>query len=137
MRPDAIIVDHLAFSARLALQTGGIPYADVVLGHPSALPVRARSTATRRSGRPRSHPTPDELAELRALCDKVSARFTAEWNRAALALSPSAPLTDDAFAEHGDLVLYNYPAAAGGGDGRGRCRRTRSSAPLAATRRRR
>ena len=39
VRPDAIIVDHLAFSARLALQTAGIPYADVVLGHPSALPV--------------------------------------------------------------------------------------------------
>ncbi len=39
VQPDAIIVDHLAFSARLALQTAGIRYADVVLGHPSALPV--------------------------------------------------------------------------------------------------
>jgi len=37
--PDRIIVDHLAFSARLALVAGGVPYADVVLGHPTALPV--------------------------------------------------------------------------------------------------
>jgi len=36
IRPDAIVVDHLAFSARLALVAAGVPYADVVLGHPSA-----------------------------------------------------------------------------------------------------
>ena len=40
--PDAIIVDHLAFSARLALTASGTPHADVVLGHPSALPVGGR-----------------------------------------------------------------------------------------------
>src|SRR4051794_29317971 len=39
LRPDHVIVDHLAFSARLALQAGGVPHGDVVLGHPSALPV--------------------------------------------------------------------------------------------------
>ena len=39
VRPDHVIVDHLAFSARLALAVAGVPYADVVLGHPSALPV--------------------------------------------------------------------------------------------------
>src|SRR5687768_15416398 len=39
VRPTRIIVDHLAFSARLALDAAGVPYGDVVLGHPSALPV--------------------------------------------------------------------------------------------------
>ncbi|WP_249408665.1 glycosyltransferase [Frigoribacterium sp. CFBP 13605] len=39
VRPDQIVVDHLAFSARLALVAGGVPFADVVLGHPTALPV--------------------------------------------------------------------------------------------------
>jgi len=39
VRPDHVIVDHLAFSARLALSADGVPHADVVLGHPSALPV--------------------------------------------------------------------------------------------------
>jgi len=37
--PDAILVDHLAFGATLGLRAAGIPYADVVLGHPTALPV--------------------------------------------------------------------------------------------------
>ena len=41
VQPDAIIVDHLAFSARLALQTAGIAYADVVLG-PSERPAGGR-----------------------------------------------------------------------------------------------
>jgi UDP:flavonoid glycosyltransferase YjiC (YdhE family) len=63
-------------------------------------------------------PDAGELADLRALCDEVSARFTAEWNRTARALNPSAQLTGDAFAEHGELVLYNYPAPLADGDGR-------------------
>ncbi len=70
VRPDAIIVDHLAFSARLALQTAGIRYADVVLGHPSALPVAGEVY-----GFPPFWPaafTPDaaELADLRRLCGR-------------------------------------------------------------------
>ncbi|MEO5745493.1 MAG: glycosyltransferase, partial [Terracoccus sp.] len=39
VRPDEIIVDHLAFGARLALTATGTRHADVVLGHPSALTV--------------------------------------------------------------------------------------------------
>ena len=118
VQPDAILVDHLAFSARLALQTAGIAYADVVLGHPSALPVAGEVYGYPPFWPAAFHPAPEELAELRALCDEVSARFTAEWNRAARALDPRARETADAFAEHGDLVLYNYPAALAEGDGR-------------------
>ncbi|HEX5859945.1 MAG TPA: nucleotide disphospho-sugar-binding domain-containing protein, partial [Microbacterium sp.] len=33
-------------------------------------------------------------------------------------LDRAAPTTDDAFAEHGELVLYNYPAELAHGDGR-------------------
>lgn len=118
VKPDAILVDHLAFSARLALQTAGISYGDVVLGHPSALPVPGEVY-----GFPPFWPaafTPDEraLGDLRALCDEVSARFTAEWNRTAAALDPAAAPTGDAFAEHGSSVLYNYPAALAEADGR-------------------
>lgn len=118
VRPDVIIVDHLAFSARLALQTSGIPYADVVLGHPTALPIAGEVYGCPPFWPSAFTPAADELAELRALCDEVSARFTAEWNRTARALDPSAPGTADAFAEHGDLVLYNYPAHLADGDGR-------------------
>jgi UDP:flavonoid glycosyltransferase YjiC (YdhE family) len=118
VRPDVIIVDHLAFSARLALQTAGIPYADVVLGHPSALPVAGEVYGCPPFWPAAFSPADAELAELRSLCDEVSARFTAEWNRTARALDRSGPLTDDAFAEHGALVLYNFPAALADGDGR-------------------
>ena len=110
VRPDAIIVDHLAFSARLALVAMGAPHADVVLGHPTALPVGAEAY-----GFPPVWPkdfAPDgaQLAELRRLCDQVSRRFTTEWNAALAELAPELPPVRDAFAEHGDLLLLNYPA---------------------------
>lgn len=118
VQPDVILVDHLAFSARLALQTAGIRYADVVLGHPSALPVAGEVYGYPPFWPAAFAPDPAELAALRELCDEVSARFTAEWNRTAQALTPGAAGTADAFGEHGDLVLYNYPAALAAGDGR-------------------
>ena len=107
--PDVIIVDHLAFSARLALGAAGIAHADVVVGHPSALPVAGQVY-----GYPPEWPaafTPDEaeLAELRALCERVSESFTSEWNAALAELNPHATPSPSAFEEHGDLVLYNYP----------------------------
>jgi zeaxanthin glucosyltransferase len=108
--PDQIIVDHLAFSATLALRSIGRPYGDVVLGHPTALPV-----ADEVYGYPATWPTclspdPGELRALRAQCEAVSAEFTATFNQALAALAPGASPVDDAFAAHGDLVLYNYPA---------------------------
>jgi UDP:flavonoid glycosyltransferase YjiC (YdhE family) len=116
--PDAILVDHLAFSARMALHTAGIPYGDVVLGHPTALPV-----ADERYGCPpfwpaAFDPAPDQMAGLRELCDRVSERFTAQWNDAAAQLDPSAAPVADAFAVHGGTVLYNYPHQLADGDGR-------------------
>jgi MGT family glycosyltransferase len=109
LRPDDILIDHLAFSARLALSAAGIPFGDVVLGHPSALPVGAE-----RYGYPPAWPaafTPSaaEMDALAELCDRVSANFTEGWNRAAFAVDPSAAPSAAAFAEHGPLVLYNYP----------------------------
>ena len=118
VRPDAILVDHLAFSARLALHTAGVDYADVVLGHPSALPgpgeVYGFPTAWPRA----FSPGDAELTELRRLCAEVSERFATQWNTAARSLDPAAPDVADAFALHGDLVLYNYPALLAADDGR-------------------
>ncbi len=108
--PDAIIVDHLAFSARLALVAAGVPYADVVLGHPSALPVGDEVYGFPAAWPRAFTPSDRELRMLRALCDRVSASFTAEWNRALAVLAPGAPESAGAFSEHGDLLLLNYPA---------------------------
>jgi MGT family glycosyltransferase len=109
VRPDAIVVDHLAFSARLGLAAAGIRYADVVLGHPSALPV-----GDELYGFPSDWPAafaPDErsMAELRELCERVSTAFTREWNAALTSIDPRATPSASAFGETGDLLLLNYP----------------------------
>ncbi|MFE5670116.1 nucleotide disphospho-sugar-binding domain-containing protein [Agromyces sp. NPDC056523] len=108
--PDAVLVDHLAFSARLGLETAGVPYGDVVLGHPSALPVGDEVYGYPPEWPAAFRPDPSGLADLRALCGRVSDRFAEEWNRAASELDPSFPSTADAFAEHGPLVLFNSPS---------------------------
>ncbi|WP_129337082.1 glycosyltransferase [Cellulomonas endophytica] len=110
VRPDAVLVDHLAYSARLGLGAAEVPYADVVLGHPTALPV-GDEVYGRPPVWPRAFaPEPGALAALDALCRRVADRFTAEWHDAARRLGARGPEVDDAFALHGPLVLYNYPA---------------------------
>jgi len=109
VRPDEVIVDHLAFSARLALASAGVRHGDVVLGHPSALTVAGEVY-----GYPPAWPTclrPDAaaLTDLRRQCERVRDVFTAQWNDALATLEPSAPASEDAFAETGDVLLLNYP----------------------------
>jgi len=109
--PDAILVDHLAFGATLGLRAAGIPYADVVLGHPTALPV-----GDERYGVPPAwpfafDPDPRELAALRRLADEVTGSFTADWNATLGMLDPGAAPVADAFRACGDVVLYSYPEA--------------------------
>jgi zeaxanthin glucosyltransferase len=111
LQPDAIIVDHLAFSARVGLVAGGIAHADVVLGHPSALPHGDEVYGYPPAWPAAFSPTDAELAELRALCERVSVSFTREWNTALAEVNPHAALSPDAFAEHGETVFFNYPAA--------------------------
>src|SRR5664279_4514684 len=112
VQPDQVIVDHLAFSARLALRASGVPYADVVLGHPSALPVGGDEVYGYPPLWPRAFdPDPGELAALHERCAVVRDAFTAEWNRALRTLAPQSDPSVDGFAEHGDLLLLNYPHA--------------------------
>lgn len=106
---DAILVDHLAFSARLALDAARVPYADVVLGHPSALPVGDELYGFPPAWPGTFAPGAEELAELRRLCSRVSENFTLEWNTALAELDPLASPSPDAFAGHGPLLLLNYP----------------------------
>lgn len=110
VRPDHVLVDHLAFSARLALRAAGIRHGDVVLGHPSALTVGDEVYGLPPAWPRRLRPSDDELAGLRALCERVRDRFTEQWNDALAALNPAATASHDAFAETGDVLLLNYPA---------------------------
>ncbi|HZW02029.1 MAG TPA: glycosyltransferase [Candidatus Deferrimicrobium sp.] len=110
VRPDAILVDHLAFAATIGLRAMGAPYADVVVGHPTALPVGAETY-----GVPSSWPSaitadPVGLATLRAIARGVSEAFGDAYDRILRSLAPGSEPVGDAFAAHGDLVLYAYPA---------------------------
>ena len=109
VRPDHVIVDHLAFSARLGLLSAGIAHADVVLGHPSALPVGAEVYGYPPVWPAVFSPDPAELALLRLQCESVRDAFTVQWNEALLELDPHARPSRDAFQECGDLLLLNYP----------------------------
>lgn len=110
IRPDQVIVDHLAFSARLALISAGVRHADVVLGHPSALPVGDEVYGYPAGWPAEFSPDPLELARLRRLCERVRDDFTRQWNDALLQLDPAAAPSADAFTESGDVLLLNYPA---------------------------
>ena len=109
--PAAILVDHLAFGATLGLRAAGISYADVVLGHPTALPVRGERYGVPGAWPVAFRPNQGELADLGRLADAVARRFTDDWNRALRAIDPTAAAVNNAFHVHGDIVLFNYPAA--------------------------
>ncbi|MGW4928786.1 nucleotide disphospho-sugar-binding domain-containing protein [Agromyces sp. NPDC004153] len=108
--PDQILVDHLAFSARLGLDAAAVAYGDVVLGHPTALPIGDELYGFPTAWPSAFRPDPGDLEELASLCAVVAGHFTAEWNRVGAGLSESFRPTPDAFAAHGPKVLYNYPA---------------------------
>ena len=109
VRPDQVIVDHLAFSARLALRAAHVRHADVVLGHPSALVVAHEVYGLPPAWPVALQPPEAEVARLRTVCESVRDRFTAEWNAALSALDAGAAPSRDAFAETGDVLLLNYP----------------------------
>lgn len=111
VRPDHVVVDHLAFSARIGLAAGAVPHADVVLGHPSALPVGDEVYGYPTAWPAVLAPSEEDLADLHRVCVEVRDSFTASWNEALAAVAPGASPSEDAFAEHGDLLLLNYPAA--------------------------
>ncbi|MGM0386350.1 MAG: nucleotide disphospho-sugar-binding domain-containing protein [Actinomycetota bacterium] len=110
VRPDQVIVDHLAFSARMALTASGVRHGDVVLGHPSALVVGDEVYGYPPAWPRVFSPDPAALAGLRRQCEGVRDAFTAQWNAALAVLDPGAPTSSDAFAETGDVLLLNYPA---------------------------
>ncbi len=110
VEPDEVIVDHLAFGARLGLLAEGIRHADVVLGHPTALVVGDEVYGCPPAFPRALRPEPEHLAELRRLCVAVRDDFTDQWNAALRTLSPTTTASADAFAETGDVLLLNYPS---------------------------
>jgi len=111
VRPDTILVDHLAFGATLALRAAGVEYGDVVLGHPRQLPVAGETYGVPGAWPAAIVPDPDELEDLVRLSRRVTDEITSTYNEALRAVSGGAQPVADAFAAHGPLVLFNYPEA--------------------------
>lgn len=109
--PDAVLVDHLAFACTLGLRAAGRRFTTFVPGHPSQLPVGDERYGSPVAWPSTVQPDADELVELRARCDAVTRSFTDRYNEVAQALTPAIETVDDAFAAHGDDVLFNSPAA--------------------------
>jgi MGT family glycosyltransferase len=110
VRPSAVLLDHLAFGAAVGLRALGVPYGDVVLGHPTALPVGDEVYGVPSAWPPAIGPCAVDLAQLRASAMGVTTAFTHAFNETLHTIAPDAERVDDAFAAHGELVLYSYPA---------------------------
>jgi zeaxanthin glucosyltransferase len=108
--PTAVLVDHLAFAATIGLRAAGVPYGDVVLGHPTALPVGSEVYGVPAAWPPAITSGRLEMASLRAAALEVTTAFSSAYNDALRTVAPGSAIVDDAFRAHGELVLYNYPA---------------------------
>lgn len=110
-RPDAILVDHLAFAATLALRSSDRPFTTFVPGHPTQVPCGDEVYGFPPAW-PRAIVTDDaELRVLRGLCADVTRSFTDRYNAMLSSLAPAVAPVPDAFAAHGEDVLYNSCAA--------------------------
>jgi zeaxanthin glucosyltransferase len=107
IEPERVIVDHVSFGSTLAMYATERPFATLVPGHPSQLPVGAERYGVPESWPLRIHAEPHQLAELHQLVDRVTRVFTERWNVALAAVAPARPAVGDAFRVHGDTVLYN------------------------------
>jgi MGT family glycosyltransferase len=110
VRPSAVLIDHLAFGAAIGLRALGVPYGDVVLGHPTALPVGEEIYGVPSAWPPAIGPDALELTQLRATAADVTVAFTQVFNETLRSLSPEVAPVENAFKAHGELVLYSYPA---------------------------
>jgi MGT family glycosyltransferase len=110
-RPDRVLVDHVAFGARLALHALGIDAASIVLGHPSALPAPGELY-----GLPAVWPAPirpddSDLVELAQICAESTAALTADANTILTNLAPDRPALDNLTSLAGHPTIYMYPSA--------------------------
>jgi UDP:flavonoid glycosyltransferase YjiC (YdhE family) len=110
VRPDAILVDHVAIAASLGLRALGVPYGDVVLGHPTALPVGDEIYGVPSAWPVALSADPVGLAELRRVARDVTERLARTCDGVLNSLSPASGPAGDPFAAHGDVTLFVYPA---------------------------
>ncbi len=109
--PDAVVVDHIAFGATLALYALDVAATAVVLGHPTALPAPGEVYGVPPAWPRAIRPTAAELDDLERLCRGVAESFTDSANEVLARRAPHRPAIADAFSRANVRTLYNFPAA--------------------------
>ncbi|MGH9271040.1 MAG: nucleotide disphospho-sugar-binding domain-containing protein [Ilumatobacteraceae bacterium] len=109
-QPEAVLVDHLAFACTLGLRAAGRRFTTFVPGHPTQLPIGGEVYGAPSAWPSAFTPPPADIEALRACCRRVAASFTDQYNSVLASLAPTLAAVEDAFAAHGDDVLYNSPA---------------------------
>jgi len=111
VKPDRVVVDHVAFGARLALHALGVESVSVVLGHPSALPTGDEVYGLPPRWPLAMQPGQRELRELenecRASVDELASAAREMMKRRA----PLRPDVGDLTTRAGTSTLYVYPKA--------------------------
>ena len=110
LEPDRIVVDQLAYGATLALRALGRPFVSFLPSHPCQLPHPGEPDAFPIRFPRELTPPEDDLARLRALCERQTRRFTDAYNAALTGLNPAAaPVEEAASAGSPQLTVVAYP----------------------------
>jgi MGT family glycosyltransferase len=110
-RPDRVLVDHVAFGARLALHALGITPATIVLGHPTALPAPGELYGLPSAWPEALRPRPADLDDLVRLCTESTAELTCAANLMLDSTAPHRARLDDLTSLAGSPTIYMYPSA--------------------------
>ncbi len=109
--PDRVIVDHVAFGARLALHALGIDAAAIVLGHPTALPAVGELYGVPPVWPDRLRPSANGLDELVRICAESTKELNRDANQLLAVHAPHRPRLDDLTSLAGYPTIYMYPTA--------------------------
>jgi len=111
VNPDHVVVDHVAFGARLALHALGVESVSVVLGHPSALPAGGEVYGLPPCWPQALQPNQHELRELEDECRASVDELTSAAREMMTRRAPLRPDIGDLTTRPGKSTIYVYPQA--------------------------
>ena len=111
VRPDRVVVDHVAFGARLALFALGVDAATMVLGHPSALVAPGELYGLPPEWPRALRPDPDELDSLQRRCRDSVEELRTSAQEVVDRRAPQRGPVGDLTSTPGSTTVYVYPEA--------------------------
>lgn len=109
VRPQRVVVDHLAVASRIGLSTTSVEVTTLVPGHPSQLPVGDEVYGLAPAWPSWATPDPEAWAALRTVCLDVSRQIAAAATVVRSTLGAAGPPVDDAFGPLGaTTVAFRY-----------------------------